>query len=549
MLRTLGRAGLLGLPYAEEYGGGGQPLRGLPAGARGARRAPGSSVGVGVSVHTLSCFPLAAYGTDEQRDALAARHARRRAARRLLPVRAAVRLRRRRAATTGGAATATTTSSRHQGVDHPRRRGRLLHADGAHRPTTAPRGISCLLADARHRRAVGRAARSGRWAATASPHRAGRSSTASACPADRLIGAEGAGLRDRAGRAGRGRLGIAACAVGLAQAALDAAVAYARERAAVRPRRSPTFQGIAFMLADMATAGRRRAGALPRRRPAASDAGRPFGTQAAMAKLFATDTAMQVTTDAVQVLGGYGYVEDFPVERYMREAKVLQIVEGTNQIQRMVIGRRPSPPGPRAGPTRGHCARSSGRNAPSGRPVEWAGRTTGRRAHRRRQGAPTLVEDRRRPAPSHRPLARGVTAARIVDHDGRHGHANGVLSTSPVRPGATSATCRAERAPGWRPRRSPTTTSARLPPAASAVESIDADRRSTGQRPRTTRASRSVLSPGTSVRPGRGPWPSSGGGCSAGPRPGRVSSCTRVELLATRWLYEIVNRRQSPEYL
>ena len=67
------------------------------------------------------------------------------------------------------------------------------------------------------------------------------------------------------------------------------------------------------------------------------DAGRPFGKQAAMAKLFCTDTAMRVTTDAVQVLGGYGYVEDYPVERYMREAKALQIVEGTNQIQRMVI--------------------------------------------------------------------------------------------------------------------------------------------------------------------------------------------------------------------
>jgi alkylation response protein AidB-like acyl-CoA dehydrogenase len=70
------------------------------------------------------------------------------------------------------------------------------------------------------------------------------------------------------------------------------------------------------------------------------DAGRPYGTEAAMAKLFASDMAMRVTTDAVQVFGGYGYVTDFPVERYMREAKVLQIVEGTNQIQRVVIGRR-----------------------------------------------------------------------------------------------------------------------------------------------------------------------------------------------------------------
>ncbi|MGH2728224.1 MAG: acyl-CoA dehydrogenase family protein, partial [Actinomycetota bacterium] len=93
-----------------------------------------------------------------------------------------------------------------------------------------------------------------------------------------------------------------------------------------------------FMLADMATqieAARSLTLEAARRR----DAGEPFGTQAAMAKLFASDTAMRVTTDAVQVHGGYGYVEEFPVERYMREAKVLQIVEGTNQIQRLVIGR------------------------------------------------------------------------------------------------------------------------------------------------------------------------------------------------------------------
>jgi alkylation response protein AidB-like acyl-CoA dehydrogenase len=92
------------------------------------------------------------------------------------------------------------------------------------------------------------------------------------------------------------------------------------------------------MLADMAT-GIAASRALYLDAARLRDAGRPFGTQAAMAKLFATDTAMRVTTDAVQVFGGYGYVQDFPVERYLREAKVLQIVEGTNQIQRVVIGR------------------------------------------------------------------------------------------------------------------------------------------------------------------------------------------------------------------
>src|SRR5690606_31305221 len=124
---------------------------------------------------------------------------------------------------------------------------------------------------------------------------------------------------------------------GLAQAAVEAASRYAKERRQFGSRIAD-FQGISFMLADMATSiAAARALYLDAAR--LRDAGRPYSTQAAMAKLFATDMCMKVTTDAVQVLGGYGYVADFPVERLMREAKVLQIVEGTNQIQRLVIGR------------------------------------------------------------------------------------------------------------------------------------------------------------------------------------------------------------------
>jgi alkylation response protein AidB-like acyl-CoA dehydrogenase len=123
----------------------------------------------------------------------------------------------------------------------------------------------------------------------------------------------------------------------VAQAALDAAVGWARQR---RQFGQPIgdFQGVSFLLADMATAVE-AARALYLAAARRKDAGVAFSPQAAMAKLFATDTAMRVTTDAVQVLGGYGYSEEFPVERYLREAKVLQIVEGTNQIQRVVIGR------------------------------------------------------------------------------------------------------------------------------------------------------------------------------------------------------------------
>ena len=156
-------------------------------------------------------------------------------------------------------------------------------------------------------------------------------------PAANLIGKEGDGFGIALAALDAGRLGIAACATGVAQAAMSAAIDFAGQRRQFG-RPVAEFQGISFMLADMATAVA-AARALYLSAARRKDAGLPFGPQAAMAKLFASDAAMRVTTDAVQVLGGYGYVEDFPVERYLREAKMLQIVEGTNQIQRLVIGR------------------------------------------------------------------------------------------------------------------------------------------------------------------------------------------------------------------
>jgi alkylation response protein AidB-like acyl-CoA dehydrogenase len=161
--------------------------------------------------------------------------------------------------------------------------------------------------------------------------------SAARVPAAHLIGEPGRGFPIALAALDAGRLGIAACATGVAQAALDCAIGYARQRAQFG-RPVIEFEGVQFMLADMAT-GVAASRALYLSAARRKDAGLPYSQQAAMAKLLATDTAMRVTTDAVQVLGGYGYVEDFPAERLMREAKVLQIVEGTNQIQRMVIGR------------------------------------------------------------------------------------------------------------------------------------------------------------------------------------------------------------------
>jgi len=156
-------------------------------------------------------------------------------------------------------------------------------------------------------------------------------------PAGRRLGEEGQGLPIALAGLDSGRLGIAAVATGVAQAALDVAVTYAKERESFG---APIIahQGLAFLLADMAAAVESaRATYLYAAR--LRDAGQRFSRQASIAKMVATDNAMKVTTDAVQVLGGAGYTKDFPVERYMRETKVMQIFEGTNQIQRLVIGR------------------------------------------------------------------------------------------------------------------------------------------------------------------------------------------------------------------
>ena len=155
--------------------------------------------------------------------------------------------------------------------------------------------------------------------------------------ADRLVGGEGAGLPIALQALDSGRLGIAAVATGLAQGSLDAAVAYAKERETFG-RPIIDHQGLGFLLADMAAAVE-SARAVTLEAARRRDRGLPFARQASIAKLVATDAAMKVTTDAVQVLGGFGYTKEFPVERHMREAKVMQIFEGTNQIQRLVIAR------------------------------------------------------------------------------------------------------------------------------------------------------------------------------------------------------------------
>mgnify|MGYP001352663246 CR=1 FL=1 len=332
---VLGRAGLLSLPYPEEYGGGGQPFEVyLQVLEEIAYR--WAAVAVGVSVHALSCYPLARFGTPEQREELLPR---------LL---------------SGELLGAYSLSEPHAGSDPAAMRASatltedgtayllngtkawVTHGGAADFYTVFARtsaetrgGISCFLVDADTPGMTVHPPEK-KMGLTASPTTQ-ISFDAAPVPAGRLIGERGQGLSIALSALDSGRLGIAATAVGLAQRALDDAVAYAKERTAFG-RAIIDHQGLGFLLADMAAAvesARATTLAAARRR----DAGLPFSKQASIAKLVATDTAMKVTEDAVQVFGGAGYTRDYPVERYMREAKVMQIFEGTNQIQRMVISR------------------------------------------------------------------------------------------------------------------------------------------------------------------------------------------------------------------
>ncbi|GAB88722.1 acyl-CoA dehydrogenase family protein [Gordonia rhizosphera] len=333
LFAEMGEAGLLGLPYPVEWDGGGQPyevyLQVLEE--LGARWA---AVAVAVSVHGLACHPLFTFGTDEQKQ-------------QWLPD-----------LLNGRLVGAYSLSEPQAGSDAAAVACKAAPVDGGYRVNGAKawithggiadvynlfartgegsKGVSCFLVP-RDTDGLSFGKPEEKMGLHAVP-------TTSATYDDafidegRRLGAEGDGLKIAFSALDSGRLGIAAVATGLAQSALDAAVEYALERTTFG-RKIIDHQGLSFLLADMAAAvDSARATYLDaaRRR----DAGRPYSRAAATAKLVATDAAMKVTTDAVQVLGGYGYTRDFRVERYMREAKITQIFEGTNQIQRLVIGRQ-----------------------------------------------------------------------------------------------------------------------------------------------------------------------------------------------------------------
>jgi alkylation response protein AidB-like acyl-CoA dehydrogenase len=333
VFRLLGDAGLLGLPFGEDVGGGGQPYA-VYLQVVEELAARWASVALGISVHTLACFPIDRFGTEAQR-------------RDLLPDLVG-----------GQLLGAYCLSEAHAGSDPSAMRASAKASDGGwlangekawvthggqadfystflRTPDDGERGISAfhLTPDLP---GFGAARPEEKMGLTGSTTAAIRLDDVPV-PADRLVGERGRGLSIALAALDSGRLGVSAVAVGLAQSALDVALRYAGEREAFG-RPIVEHQGVAFLLADMAAAVE-SARAMYLTAARRKDAGKPYSRQASIAKLVATDAAMKVTTDAVQVLGGAGYTREFPVERYMREAKVMQIFEGTNQIQRMVIGK------------------------------------------------------------------------------------------------------------------------------------------------------------------------------------------------------------------
>ncbi len=329
----LGKSGLLSLPFTEEEGGGGQPYEVyLQVVEEVATAWP--SVGVGMSVHTLTASVVAANASAEQREAWLPR---------MLggDWLGAYCLSEPQA---GSDVSAISTRARLDGEEYVVSGTKQWISNGscadyyilfARTSDDARRGLSAFIVPGD----------TAGMTFGAPEKKMGLASDVttqvlfdkSRIPADQRIGEEGDGMKVALSALDAGRLGIAAVATGIAQAALAHAVAYARER---RQFGKPIgeLQGLQFLLAELgAEVERARATYLHAAR--LKDAGRPFSRQASIAKLTASDAAMRVTTDAVQVLGGNGYTRDYPVERLFRDAKVTQIFEGTNQIQRMVIGR------------------------------------------------------------------------------------------------------------------------------------------------------------------------------------------------------------------
>jgi len=333
VFRKLAELGLMGACVPEEYGGAGADflayilvLEELSRGDAG--------VGVTVAVHTSAVtLPLLAFGTDEQR----ARFVPPLAHGQLLGAFALTE------AEAGSDAGSIRSSATREGdawrisgskvfISTAEEAGTFLFFARTDPASTTARGVSAFVLDAEHVRVTGREEKLGLNSSTTNSL-----SVDAVVAADRLLHEEGRGFRVAMQTLDGGRIGIAAQAVGIAQAAFEFARDYAKQREAFG-RRIGEFQAIQHKLANMATeidAAR----LLTYRAALLKEKGQPHAEAGAKAKLFASEMARRQTAEAIQILGGYGYTKEFPVERYYRDAKITEIYEGTSEIQRLVIAR------------------------------------------------------------------------------------------------------------------------------------------------------------------------------------------------------------------
>jgi butyryl-CoA dehydrogenase len=334
LIPRLAELGLMGVCVPEEYGGGGADFLSYVLVLEELSRAD-AGVGVTVAVHTsATTLPLLAFGTDEQRE-------------RFVPPLArgehlgAFALTEPGSGSDAGSLRTTAApeadgwvlNGSKQWITNGSRAGTFVLFARTDATTAGARGVSCFVLDAEHVRITREEEKLGLHSSTTSDlvledARVGR---------DRLLHEEGRGFRVAMATLDGGRIGIAAQAVGIAQAAYDVARAYAVDREQFG-RRIGDFQAIQWKLADMATeidAAR----LLTYRAAWLKQEGRPHAADGAKAKLYASEMARRQTAEAIQILGGYGYTREFPVERYYRDAKITEIYEGTSEIQRLVIAR------------------------------------------------------------------------------------------------------------------------------------------------------------------------------------------------------------------
>ena len=346
----LAELGLMGVCVPEEYGGAGADFVSYVLVLEELSRAD-AGVGVTVAVHTSAAtLPILAFGTDEQRARFVPPLARGEAL-------GAFALTEPDAGSDAGSLRTSATpdgdgwvlNGSKQWITNGSRAGTLVLFARTDPATAGARGVSCFVLDGDQVRITREEEKLGLNSSTTSDlaledvH----------VDRDRLLYEEGRGFRIAMATLDGGRIGIAAQALGIAQAAYDVARSYALERQQFG-RRIGDFQAIQWKLADMATE-LDAARLLVYRAAWLKQEGRPHAAEGAKAKLFASEMARRQTAEAIQVLGGYGYTKEFPVERYYRDAKITEIYEGTSEIQRLVIARSdPRAPAPRGARASGH---------------------------------------------------------------------------------------------------------------------------------------------------------------------------------------------------